>query len=145
MKFALIAFCLFWCGILSAVNTATVNVDDQLDRHPISPEIYGTNNANQATLQALNIPLHRLGGNRSSRYNWAQNVDATGVFYFFESYPDTNVPGGIADTFIQAARNAGADPMMTVPMLDWICMTNGNRDILYSFSQAKYGAQCSSD
>lgn len=137
---------LLWSGLLFAANpTATVNVDANQDHHAISPLVYGSNLADESTLSAFNIPLHRLGGNRMSRYNWAQNVDATGVFYYFESYPDVNVPGGIADSFIQAAKNAGAEPMMTVPMLDWICKTNGSRDVLPSFSVAKYGAQCDTD
>lgn len=99
MKICLVTLFILWSGILAAVNPATVNVDAQQDRHPISPEIYGTNNADQATLQAFHIPLHRLGGNRTSRYNWLDNTDATGVFYYFESYPDADpTPGGIADS-----------------------------------------------
>src|SRR5205085_3128711 len=137
MKFIFLAIFVFSAGILNAANqNATVNVDDQQDRHAISPEIYGTNNADQTTLQSLNIPLHRLGGNRMSRYNWADNTDATTVFYYFESYPDADpTPGGIADSFIQAAKNAGAQPMMTVPMLDWITKADAQRHILCSFDK----------
>ena len=123
-------------GLMPVASAQTITVDTQLDRHPISPLVYGTNLADQATIDAFNIPLHRLGGNRMSRYNWADNSDATTLFYFFESYPDADpTPGGIADSFIQFTRNGGAEPMMTIPMLDWIAKTDASRHVLCSFDK----------
>ena len=59
----------------------TVNVNAVADVHAINPMIYGLNFADTATLNALNCTNNRYGGNRTSRYNWSQNVDQTGEFY----------------------------------------------------------------
>lgn len=135
--FAPVCLVMFLAGLVPVVSAQTINVDTQLDRHPISPDVYGANLADQATLQAFNIPLHRLGGNRMSRYNWADNSDATGSFWYFESYPDPDpTPGGIADSFIQLTKSGGAQPMMTVPMIDWITKADAMRHILCSFDKS---------
>jgi hypothetical protein len=59
---------------------------------PISPYIYGVAFApDSATLEDLNAPLHRYGGNATSAYNW--NIDATNHAsdWYFESIPN-NTP-----------------------------------------------------
>jgi hypothetical protein len=123
----------------------TIQVDANQGRRPIDPRIYGLNHADTATLDALNSPLNRFGGNRRSRYNWQGNVDNTGSDYFFLSFPFDPIPGEQADTHVGHSANAGADAMITVPMIDFIARTDAQRNILCSFRQSVYGAQTDAD
>ena len=119
----------------------TIQVDVTQGRRPIDARIYGLNHADRGTLEALNSPLNRFGGNRRSRYNWQQNVDNTGSDYFFLSFPFAPVAGELADTHVDHSRGAGAQAMITVPMIDFVARTNDERSVLCSFSEAKYGPQ----
>src|SRR6202011_1377757 len=98
------------------------------------------------TLSQLNVPLNRLGGNNTSRYNWQLNADNRAADWFFESiaYPSA-AAGEIADTFISNTKAAGAEAMVTIPMIGWVAKLGPNRAKLASFSQAKYGAQTNAD
>ena len=132
---------------VGAQNAAvTVTVDANANRRPISPYIYGTAYGTAATLADLNSPLNRYGGNNSSRYNWQQNADNRGFDWYFESIGDASAtPGERGDAFIAASRSAGAQPMITVPMIDWVAKVGASRSKLASFSQGKYGAQTGND
>src|SRR5690349_14079187 len=128
---------------LSAQNpAATINVDAAANRHPISPYVYGVAYGDASTLPDLNCPIDRYGGNNTSRYNWQVNADNRGADWYFESIPEaSSVAGERGDTFISSTQSAGARPMITIPMLDWVARLGTNRAKLASFSQAKYGAQ----
>ena len=54
--------------------TAAITVDAQLNRHSISPLIYGTAFASSNQLADLNFTLNRSGGNSETRYNWQLNA-----------------------------------------------------------------------
>ncbi|HEY7160407.1 MAG TPA: glycoside hydrolase family 44 protein, partial [Acidobacteriota bacterium] len=124
----------------------TINVDSAQDQRIIHPEIYGVNFGSTSELNVFNSPLNRMGGNRTSGYNWLQNADVTGLDWYFQSYPgDSNVAGEIGDTFIDDTKSANAEPMITIPMLDWIAKLGSNRSINWSFSINKYGAQQAHD
>lgn len=124
----------------------TVTIDANAGRHAISPLIYGTNFATKAQLQALGAPLNRSGGNATSAYNWNQNATNLARDWYFESYPDQSAkPGADADSFVSLTKGAGAEPMLTVPLMGWVAKLGANRSILPSFSVAKYGAQCDAD
>jgi Glycoside hydrolase family 44 len=123
-----------------------VTVDVTAGRHAISPLIYGVSKTSAENLAALNAPMTRLGGNYTSRYNWQANAYNRAVDWFFESVPETGeTPGASADAFITDARSAGAQPLVTVPMLDWVARLGDRRSRLASFSVARYGAQTSTD
>ena len=130
-----------------AQNPATtINVDANSNRHPISPLIYGVASGTASTLAGLNSPLNRYGGNNSSRYNWQLNADNRDFDWYFESIGDDSaVSGERGDTLIAESKAANAQPMITVPMLDWIAKLGPNRSKLASFSQAKYGTQAGND
>jgi hypothetical protein len=137
---------LLLAGEALAQNPAvTIQVDAAQERRPIDPRIYGLNHADAATLSALNSPLNRFGGNRRSRYNWQQNVDSTGSDYFFLSFPFDPTPGEQADSHVGQSASAGAEAMITVPMIDYIARTDAQRNILCSFRQSVYGAQTGAD
>jgi hypothetical protein len=125
---------------------AAVLVDAQRDRHLISPLIYGLASASSNQLRDLNSPLNRSGGNSESRYNWLTNAHNRGSDWYFESLADSSsLPGGSADSFVAAAKSAGAEPMLTLPMVGWVAKLGTNRSRLASYSIAKYGAQTGSD
>lgn len=91
---------------------ATITVDANGDRRPISPNIYGVAYGDSPTLADLNVPLNRSGGNNTSRYNWQLNADNKGFDWYFESVPyASSVAGEFGDTFIAQSRSGGAEPM----------------------------------
>src|SRR5262249_12108702 len=77
---------------------------------------------------------------------WQLNADNRGNDWYFESIADTSaVAGERGDTFVANARTAGAQAMLTIPMIDWIARVGANRSKLASFSIVKYGAQTGND
>ena len=66
--------------------------------------------------------------------------------WYFESIAETSATAGeLGDTFISISRAGNAQPMITIPMLDWVAKVGTGRSKLASFSQAKYGAQQDAD
>ena len=141
------ALAALFAGSALAQNAAvTINVDANANRHPISANIYGVAFASTVQLSDLNAPLNRYGGNASSGYNWQQNASNRGFDWYFESIPETSATAGeLGDTFIANSRAGGAEPMLTIPMLDWVAKLGSNRGKLAGFSQSKYGAQTGND
>ena len=122
----------------------TVNVG--IRRHPIAPEVYGVAFAGTAALKTLNVPLNRSGGNTETRYNWQLNAHNHAADFYFESIADSAAaPGAETDLFIRSTLDAGAAPMVTVPMIGWAAKLGPNRGKLASFSIRKYGAQTGND
>ena len=120
-----------------------VNVDALSNRHVISPYIYGTNFP-VATSDITNtgMTLVRWGGNASTRYNW-ENFDTNAANdYYFVNRPFGSPPLYQDSTqFVPNVINAGGSPLMTIGLLPWAAKDQNS----YSFSVAKYGAQCSVD
>src|SRR5687767_10742269 len=82
---------------------ATVTVDAAAQRRPIDRRIYGVAFASSSDLLALNVPLHRHGGNATSRYNWQLNASNRGEDWFFESIAGaSSTAGADTDDFVQA-------------------------------------------
>ena len=124
--------------LLAAV--LAIHIDAAADRHPIDPRIYGVNFATTAQLRELGAPLNRSGGNATTRYNWQQRASNHAFDWYFESLEEEPI-----DTFIDATRSAGAEPMITIPMMGWVAKLGPQRQRLASYSIAKYGAQQGSD
>jgi hypothetical protein len=136
LLFALIA------SIPLAAQTVVVNVDAAANRQPISPLIYGTAFATTQQLDELNAPLNRSGGNTATRYNWQANAANHAADWYFESLAEESaIAGDDADRFVDGTRAAGAEPMITIPMIGWAAKLGNNRQRLSSFSIVKYGAQ----
>jgi hypothetical protein len=124
----------------------SIAVDANANRHAINPNIYGVCYATTAQLQDLNCPLNRSGGDNTSRYNWLLNADNKANDYFFESIGDSvSTPGYRIDQFIQGNEAAGAQSMVTIPMIGYVANLGPNRSILSSFSVKKYGPQTATD
>jgi hypothetical protein len=143
----LLAVILLLGGAARAQNApVTVAIDAAAGQHAISPLIYGVAFASPADLEALNAPLNRSGGNNMSTYSFRNNAQNLDADYYFESYPQGSaVPGAEADSFVDAARQAHAAPLLTVPLIGWVATLGPNQSILPSFSVKIYGQQCSVD
>jgi len=140
-------------ALLSATNspattggTSIITVDAARNRHPINPWIYGVAYALSNDLKQLNAPLNRQGGNPTSRYNWQANADNRANDYYFASLGyNSATPGEHGDSFISETRAGGAEPSLTIPMLDWVATLGSGRARTWSYSVAKYGAQQDTD
>jgi PKD repeat protein len=129
--------------VLHAQSTAvTITVDAGANRRTISPAVYGVAYATTAQLQDLNAPLHRYGGNNTSRYNWQLNADNRGADWYFESIAESSAtPGQRGDDFVLASQAGNAVPMVTVPIIEYIAKVGSSRSKLASFDSRVYGAQ----
>ncbi len=104
-----------------------LSVDAKADTHAISPLIYGLNYADAATARQLRLPIDRWGGNTTDTYNYKLGSSNTGLDYYFENIPDCwdAAYGYCANhkdlrayqTFIAANRKAGAETLLTLPMM----------------------------
>ena len=133
-----------------AQNPATtVTIDVAANRKPIDPRVYGvaaTEPAQLTALSDLNVPLNRIGGNNSSRYNWQINASNHDFDFYFESIDEGGAsPSGFVDGVFSATKGVGAQTMLTIPMVGWVAKLGPNREKLASFSIAKYGPQCDND
>jgi hypothetical protein len=131
-----------------AQNVATsVSVDASANRHAINPNIYGVAYAAASDMTKLNAPLNRWGGNSTSRYNWQLDGHSAGSDWYFETYSDgSGTPAGSADAYVSTTRaNPGAEPLFTIPMIDYIANLGPGRSTLEGFSVKKYGAQTATD
>jgi hypothetical protein len=127
-------------------SAVAINIDAGVNRRPISPLIYGLAFADAAALTDLNCPLNRSGGNAATRYNWQLNASNRGNDWYYESIADGDADaGGAADAFVSSSRAAGAEAMLTLPMIGWVAKLGPGRGKLSSFSVAKYGAQSGTD
>ena len=87
----------------------------------INPAIYGVAYATTAQLQDLNAPLHRYGGNNTSRYNWQLNADNRGADWYFQSIAESSAtPGQRGDDFVLSSQAGNAEPMITVPIIEYV-------------------------
>ena len=127
--------------------TASVAVDANANRRAINPNIYGIAYGDAHDMQALNAPVNRWGGNSTSRYNWQIDAHSAAADWYFETYSDgSGAPSGSADQFLAATRtNPGAQPMFTIPMIDYLANLGSGRSTLAGFSVRKYGAQTGTD
>ncbi|HTR42547.1 MAG TPA: glycoside hydrolase family 44 protein [Pseudomonadales bacterium] len=121
----------------------TVQINGALNRHAISPQIYGVAFATSNELSDLNFTMNRSGGNNETRDNWQINAHNLDADWFFESYPDSGstVPGDTMDAFVANSKSGGAQPMVTISMIGWMPFLGPGRAIIWSYSTNKYGLQ----
>jgi hypothetical protein len=134
---------LFLALALQAPGAAvTVAVDPSADRRAISPLVYGVSFADFSTPGAPPYPSNRWGGNGTTRYSWQDDIANHASDWFFyniesQADPGTLPDGSAADLFIDATRAAGAETLLTIPLIGW---TPKDRVRHWGFSVAKYGA-----
>lgn len=133
------------CQPPAAPGTIVVTVDTGKSRHPISPLIYGSSFAMKDGAGYRN-PLHRFGGNSTTRYNWKLNADNRAQDWFFQSIAQKDpTPGGLVLSFLKDSKEAGSLPMITIPCIGWVAKVRQSREKLWSFSVKKYGPQEKTD
>jgi hypothetical protein len=98
-------------------------------RHPISPNIYGINNADPALAAQIALPVDRWGGENLEAYNWKIGAINTGRDYFFENIPDCNSPAysycahGRVFLYrhrVASDRRLGAATLLGLPMMGYV-------------------------
>ncbi len=122
---------------IEAGSPGTVDITMQVHADetpaPISPYVYGVNNGGQAA--AHHATIVRSGGNRLTAYNWENNAsnegsDNPGTSYQFENddflcstttcTPNDDAPGAYLKAIVDQATAAGADTVLTVPIVDYV-------------------------
>lgn len=118
----------------------SVTIDALANRHDISPYIYGVNFPPDTNyIQQTGATLIRWGGNASSRYNWKNFDTNAAADWYFDNRPMGDPPlYQDSAQFVSNISATGALPIMSMPMLSWVAKDDSS----YSFSIAKYGAQC---
>jgi hypothetical protein len=128
--------------VTSVTTPLSLAVDVGVDRHPISPDIYGINKyAEDASFsKELRIPVNRWGGNATTRYNWLVDSSNSGDDWFFmggngQANP---VAGAEADKFVSTNHANGSKSILTIPMIGYVNKTSAWN---CSFRVSKYGPQ----
>lgn len=109
-----------------AAVSVTITVDPATSK-PISPYIYGVNNANSTSTYPTGtgsaipagVTFSRFGGNRLTAYNWETSASNAGSDYFYQNdnlLGSSSVAGAATTSFIQAEQNASRATLITVPM-----------------------------
>ncbi|SCL71688.1 Fibronectin type III domain-containing protein [Micromonospora citrea] len=132
----------------AAATGPALTVDATAGRHAISPHVYGMNFADEALARDIRLPIHRYGGNHTTRYNFRADTSNRAADWYFENIPNDNADpaslprGSETDRFVEQDRATGSETVMTVPMLGWIAKERARS---CGFSVARYGPQQSTD
>ncbi len=136
----------------ASVDGPALSVDAALGRHPISPDIYGMNYADEALAAELKLPVRRWGGNATTLYNWQNDTYNTGSDWYFENIPADNpdpsqLPdGSSADRFVEQDRRTNTRTLLTVPLIGWTPKRRpSGHPYDCGFRVSVYGAQQSVD
>ncbi len=139
----------------SIVNIS-VTVDVTMNRHPISPYVYGGAFPQDApTITDSGLTAVRWGGNGASTYNWQLGTTNADNDYYFEDFTFgalNNSADSDSAQFIKDVKSAGSVPLMTMVMLPWVAQSpetsttqHGVDNYHWSFSVSRDGPQCSVD
>jgi hypothetical protein len=132
----------------SSAPGPTIQVDVCASRHAISNDIYGitfwfsdaTKAANSQFAKDIRLPLNRLGGDATTRYNWQVDSSNAGFdFYFMGGNGSaTPTPGASNDALITLNQSLGARTLITIPIIDYI---NKSSSTSCSYPKSKYPNQ----
>lgn len=128
-------------------TNVSVTLDVLTNRHPISPYVYGGAYPQDApTITDSGLTAVRWGGDSTSTYNWQLFTNNAANDYYYEDFDYSEIGDADSTKYITDVKAAGSAPLMTMPMLPWVAKSaEGNGNGHWSFSVAKYGAQCSVD
>ncbi|MET0552416.1 MAG: glycoside hydrolase family 44 protein [Vicinamibacteria bacterium] len=99
-----------------------LTVDTAAARQPISPYVYGHNQADW-NRRHRGLRLGRLGGNRWTAYNWETNASNAGSDFRHQNdafLGGGDVAGEAVRPHVAAGRAAGAAMVVTVPMAGYV-------------------------
>jgi mannan endo-1,4-beta-mannosidase len=109
-----------------AAISITYGIDTTKNQRPISPYIYGMN---LAGVNATNLTVRRLGGNRLTSYNWENNFSNAGKDWkeLSDEYLSSSIPADIRQTpgkvvtdFVDDNRSAGMESLVTLQMAGYV-------------------------
>jgi hypothetical protein len=114
-----------------SANGPIVQIDMCASRHAINNDIYGvtfwfsdadTKAGNLQFAQDIQLPLNRLGGDATTRYNWQVDSSNAGFdFYFMAGNGSASpTPGASNDALVTTNQSFGAHTVMTIPIIDYI-------------------------
>ncbi len=109
-----------------------LSVNAAAGRKPISPEIYGLHDADEAFAAEIGLPVRRNGGNLATRYNWRSGNTNSGLDFYFANRPADLT----ADQFVARDRRTGSKSILTIPLTGWVAKDGENASC--GFSVAKY-------
>ena len=129
----LLAFLMLVMQSFAQLNV-TYTINTSVDRHAISPYIYGLNNGSYR-----HAAFRRWGGNRLSAYNWENNYSNAGADYINsnDNYlpyilnlasGDYLKPGACIKSFHDTSLAQGAQSAITLPMVGYVS-NDGNGTI----------------
>jgi len=109
------------------VGQAAITIDTGVDRAPISPYIYGSNQDRPSDVWTV----RRLGGNRLTGYNWENNFSNAGNDFQHSSdrfllsnagIPDAEAaePGRVVTFFHDQSLQMGAESVVTLQMAGYV-------------------------
>ncbi|RIK28723.1 MAG: endoglucanase, partial [Chloroflexi bacterium] len=130
------------------ITGLTLNVNATAPGYAISDDIYGMNFADENLAADLALPVRRMGGNATTRYNWQNDTANHAMDWYFENIPESNANpaalpnGSMSDKFVDQDRRTNTKTILTMPLIGW---TPKARAYACGFSVAKYGAQQSVD
>jgi len=118
----------------------SVSINTLVNRHQISPYIYGINTLNPNDISNLAPGFVRFGGNEASDYNWKAFTYNAGGDWFFEDFGlnDSSGKGIDSVAMTRYAINAGSRMLTTMPTLGWAAKEPGH----WSYSVKEFGPQC---
>ena len=139
---ATIATAAYLKSAIAQTASPSLSVDVTVDRHSISPDIYGMNDyaLDPALAKELRIPVERWGANHTSRYNWLVDSSNSGDDFFFVGGGDNKkpIPGDSIDKIVKTNRNNGSKSIVTIPMIGYV---NKFSTWNCGFRVSKYGPQ----
>ncbi len=114
--------------------------------HAISPYVFGTNFGSATALTDMGASINRWGGNRTTKYNWKDDIDSAGSDWFFLN--GSGVEPGTPETqksyfrFIEDTRHAGVPVNFTLPITPFIAKKHPDKGQRYcSFPTSLYPKQ----
>lgn len=118
---------------LPTQKSYSIAMNTTMDRHWISPYIYGMANASTQMMQQLRVTVNRWGGNPSTTYNWVRgNCWNAGRDWYFRNgdYGHTSLkdrlPSGVADQFVSANKANGVASLITIPTIGYVARNDNN-------------------
>eukprot|EP01121_Diplochlamys_sp_Union-15-3_P005268 TRINITY_DN15597_c0_g1_i1.p1 TRINITY_DN15597_c0_g1~~TRINITY_DN15597_c0_g1_i1.p1 ORF type:complete len:652 (-),score=145.36 TRINITY_DN15597_c0_g1_i1:70-2025(-) len=138
----------FELGTIPPVAGPNLTVDATASKVPINDEIYGatifwdssTQSQYAAWAKEVRLPINRIGGDATTRYNWQVDSSNAGADWFFMGGNGNSnpTPGGSMDNYITLNNQVGSKTVITIPMIQYI-----NKESAWhcSFPKSVYGPQ----
>ena len=107
-----------------AAAAANVSVTFGAPAHEISPYIFGTNGGPSSSIKDIGVRVRRWGGNRTTKYNWKDDLDSAGNDWFFLN--EYSKPLGTPEEkksyyqFIKETLAGGSAVNFSIPITAWI-------------------------